>query len=34
MNEKSLPTPQGALLRVRIERQLGNRMAKYICAST
>lgn len=30
MNDKTLPVPYGAPLRVRIERQLGYKMAKYI----
>ncbi len=30
MNDQVLPIPHGAPLRVRIERQLGYKMAKYI----
>lgn len=30
MNDEPLPVPYGAPLRVRVERQLGYKMAKYI----
>lgn len=32
MNGANLPVPNGAPLRLRVERQLGYKMAKYICA--
>jgi DMSO/TMAO reductase YedYZ molybdopterin-dependent catalytic subunit len=30
MNDRPLPIPHGAPLRLRVERQLGYKMAKYI----
>ena len=30
MNDRALPIPHGAPLRLRVERQLGYKMAKYV----
>ncbi|MEZ0280138.1 molybdopterin-dependent oxidoreductase, partial [Methyloceanibacter sp.] len=30
MNDRTLPVPHGAPLRLRVERQLGYKMAKYV----
>jgi len=30
LNDKTLPVPNGAPIRVRVERQLGYKMAKYV----
>ena len=30
MNDQTLPVPHGAPLRLRVERQLGYKMAKYV----